>query len=202
MSRNYEDLKPIISQFRKVLVTGPHGAGNKITANIIAEDFGLPYVRGENTWYHTDYNDPDPDVGLITYHEIMKDKEWSMFTPSQCAHLQNVTEYLDDVLVVFMYKSIDEIKDYSSRNSFVKNQTHLYEITTRQQIIEKDFPDLEFLNNWDVEEATYFLWEIKQKKKIKHYIEIDHSSLSEHKLWVPKENRRHFKEWQIKEGEK
>jgi len=44
MSRNYEDLKPIISQFRKVLVTGPHGAGNKITANIIAEDFGLPWL--------------------------------------------------------------------------------------------------------------------------------------------------------------
>ncbi len=38
MSRNYWDNKETISKFRKVLVTGPHGAGNKITASIIAHD--------------------------------------------------------------------------------------------------------------------------------------------------------------------
>lgn len=201
MSRKYKDLKPIISQFKKVLVTGPHGAGNKISANIIADDFDLPYHRGENTWYQEDYNNPNLDVGLFTYHEHMKEQEWSMFAPSQAAHLHNIVNYLDDVLVVFMYKNLDEIKDYSTRNSFVRNQTHLYEISTRTQIIDRDFPDLNFLKNWNIEEATYFLWESKQKKLMKNYIELEHQSLSEHKLWVSKENRRHFKEWQISEND-
>ena len=43
MSRNYWDHKETISKFRKVLVTGHHGAGNKITATIISHDFLLPY---------------------------------------------------------------------------------------------------------------------------------------------------------------
>lgn len=202
MRKKYNDLKPIISNFKKVLVTGPHGAGNKIAAHIIAEDFGIPYHRGENTWFYNEYSDPNPDVGLYTYHEIMKKKEWSMFGPSQAAHLHNIINYLDDVLVVFMYKSIDEIKDYSVRNSFVRNQTHLYEISTRSQIIDKDFSELGFLKNWTLEEATYFLWESKQKKTIKNFIELEHNSLSGHRLWVPKENRRHFKEWQISDNEK
>ena len=58
------------------------------------------------------------------------------------------------------------------------------------------------LKNWEIEEMTYFLWEVKQKKLIKNWIEIEHSSLSGHELWVPKEKRYHFKEWQTKENEK
>lgn len=201
MSRRYNDLKPIISNFKKVLVTGPHGAGNKICANIIAADFNIPYERGENTWYHEYYHSDSPDVGLLTYHQQIKNSEWSMFGPSQAAHLQNMLEFLDDVLVVFMYKSLKEIKDYSARNKFVRNQTHHYELVTREQIIDKDFPDLDFLKKWEVEEMTYFMWEMRQRKLIKNYIEIEHSSLEGHELWVPKENRRHFKEWQIKEDE-
>jgi hypothetical protein len=200
MSKKYEDLKPIISKYKKVLVTGPHGAGNKITAHIIAHDLGIPYIRGEETWRHHEYWDPEPR-GLLTYHDKMKDKEWSMFAPSQSSHLQNMLEFLDDVLVVFMYKDIDQIKDYSTRNRFVRNHTHSYEWTTHMEIIDKEFPELNYLKNWEIEEMTYFIWETKQRKLIPNWIEIEHSSLEGHELWVPRENRRHFKEWQIRENE-
>jgi hypothetical protein len=201
MSKKYSDNKDIISNFKKVLVTGPHGAGNKICAHIIAHDFNIPYVRGENTWYHHLYESDNLDEGLVTYHKSMQDSEWSMFGPSQAAHLHNITEFLDDVLVVFMYKNLDEIQDYSVRNNFVKNQTHLYEFQTRSEIIDRDFPDLDYLKKWDIEEMTYFMWEAKQRKLIKNFIEIEHSSLEGHELWVPREKRRHFKEWQVKENE-
>jgi hypothetical protein len=131
----------------------------------------------------------------------MKDKEWSMFAPSQSSHLQNMLEFLDDVLVVFMYKDIDQIKDYSTRNRFVRNHTHSYEWTTHMEIIDKEFPELNYLKNWEIEEMTYFIWETKQRKLIPNWIEIEHSSLEGHELWVPRENRRHFKEWQIRENE-
>ena len=39
MSKNYFDHKETIGQFSKVIVTGPHGAGNKITAYIIDADY-------------------------------------------------------------------------------------------------------------------------------------------------------------------
>lgn len=200
MIRNYFEHKDTISKFKKVLVTGPHGAGNKITAHVIANDFGLPYIRGEETWKSWEYNDPEPR-GLKTYHERMKDQSWSMFAPSQSSHLHNIVDYLDDVLVVFMYKSINEIKDYTTRNRFVRNLTHSYEWETHNDIIDKDFPELSYLKNWEIEEMTYFIWEVKQKKLIKNWIEIEHSSLEGHELWVPKERRKDFKEWQTKENE-
>jgi hypothetical protein len=197
MTRNYFQQKDIISKYNKVLVTGPHGAGNKITAHIIANDFGLKYERGEETWESKEYNEPEPR-GLRTYHERMKDQKWSMFAPSQSSHLQNILEYLDDVLVVFMYKSVNEIKDYTVRNRSVRNLTHSYEWETHLDIIDNQYPDLSYLKNWEIEEMTYFLWEVKQKKLIKNWIEIEHSSLKGHELWVPKESRKDFKEWQTK----
>lgn len=200
MTRNYFDHKETLSKFKKILVTGPHGAGNKITAHVIAHDLNIPYVRGEETWKSWEYNEPEPR-GLLTYHERMKDQEWSMFAPSQSSHLQNMLPYLDDVLVVFMYKSINEIKDYTTRNRFVRNLTHSYEWETHNDIIDKQYPELSYLKNWEIEEMTYFLWEVKQKKLIKNWIEIEHSSLEGHELWVPKEKRKNFKEWQTKENE-
>lgn len=200
MTRNYFDHKETLSKFKKILVTGPHGAGNKITAHVIAHDLNIPYVRGEETWKSWEYNEPEPR-GLLTYHERMKDQEWSMFAPSQSSHLQNMLPYLNDVLVVFMYKSINEIKDYTTRNRFVRNLTHSYEWETHNDIIDKQYPELSYLKNWEIEEMTYFLWEVKQKKLIKNWIEIEHSSLEGHELWVPKEKRKNFKEWQTKENE-
>jgi hypothetical protein len=97
-----------------------------------------------------------------------------------------------------MYKSVNEIKDYTVRNRFVRNLTHTYEWETHLDIIDNQYPDLSYLKNWEIEEMTYFLWEVKQKKLIKNWIEIEHSSLKGHELWVPKESRKDFKEWQTK----
>jgi hypothetical protein len=92
MTRNYFQQKDIISKYNKVLVTGPHGAGNKITAHIIAHDFGLNYERGEETWKSSEYDLPEPR-GLKTYHNRMRNGKWSMFAPSQSSHLHNILEY-------------------------------------------------------------------------------------------------------------
>ena len=37
-TKKYDDIKDTISRFKRVMVTGPHGAGNKITAKIIEHD--------------------------------------------------------------------------------------------------------------------------------------------------------------------
>ena len=200
MNRNYFDQKDTISKFKKVLVTGPHGAGNKITATIISHDFQLPYIRGEQTWKSWEYKDPEPR-GLFSFHERLKNDSWVIFGPSQSSHLHNITQYLQDVLVVFTFKNIDEIKDYSTRNRFVRNITHMYEWEAHRTMIDKDFPELSFLKNWEIEEMTYFLWEVKQRDLLPNWIEVQHSSLEGHELWVPKKDRRHFTEWMVRDGQ-
>ena len=83
-TREYGELKSIISNFKKVVVTGPHGAGNKITTKVIAHDFGLKEIRGEYAWGLDDYYDED---GLVTFHENNKDEEYVAFGPSQSGTL-------------------------------------------------------------------------------------------------------------------
>lgn len=73
---NYEELKPIIGKYKKVLVTGPHGVENKITTDVIAHDFGLERLRGEYPWKLDEY---ETENGLITYHKGLQDREWAMF---------------------------------------------------------------------------------------------------------------------------
>ena len=53
MSKNYFDHKEIIDKYSKVIVTGPHGAGNKITAYIIDSDYdNLIHERWEEIIYN------------------------------------------------------------------------------------------------------------------------------------------------------
>ena len=59
MSKEYKDLKSVIGKYNKVIVTGPHGAGNKIMTKIISKDFNLPEVRGEYAWDLNGYDKQD-----------------------------------------------------------------------------------------------------------------------------------------------
>ena len=97
MSKNYFDHKEIIDKYSKVIVTGPHGAGNKITAYIIESDYdNLNHER----WEEIVYND-----------ETFKDKlnssdNYVAFCPSCSGLLHRSTDELQDVLIIFMYKDI------------------------------------------------------------------------------------------------
>lgn len=190
---NYWELKDQISQFKKIIITGPHGSGTKITSKIIAEDFDLEYVRGEYAWGLDEYYDSN---GIITYHQTLEEKNYSMFAPSQSCHLHRISDILSDVLVVFMYKNVKEIEQYTKRNPFVRNQSHVYEMSVYKQMILEDFPEDATILKESIEDITYYIWEKHQRKLIPNWIEIEHSSLDGHKLWINKEERKDFKEWQ------
>lgn len=196
-SRNYQDHKDYIRQFDKVLVTGPHGGGNKITAHIIAHDFDLTYIRGENPWDLDNYYE---EGGLMTYHHNIQSPKWSMFAPSQSGHLHRMGEYLDDVLVVFTYKPIEEIKEYAERNLWLRNSTYSYENRIYSQIIAEDFLNEESFG-MEIEEKTYYIWENFQRDLIPNWIEIEHSTLKGHELFVDKSQRTNFQHWQTYVGQ-
>jgi hypothetical protein len=193
MSRNYKDLKDKINKFNKVIITGPHGAGNKITTKIISHDFKLPELRGEYAWSLDGY---DNDDGIVTFHKKHKDEKYSSFGPSQSCHLHRISDYLKDVLVVFMYKDMNSIERYTERNSFVKDQSHTYEWGVYRQMVMEDFPESAKYLRKSIEQLTYHIWENHQRDLIPNWIEINHSSLEGHELWISKGDRKEFKEWQ------
>lgn len=52
-----------------------------------------------------------------------------------------------------------------------------------------------------IEELTYHIWETYQRKLIPNWIEIRHSSLEGHNLWVSKDERKDFKSWQTRKDQ-
>ena len=190
---NYYELKPLISQFKKVLVTGPHGAGNKITTKVIAHDFNLTEIRGENPWSLDEYSE---EYTISKFYEKHKEENFSIFGPSQSGLIHRYPESLKDVLVVFMYKDMDSIERYSHRNPFVKDKSHSYEWGIYRQMVLEDFPDSADYLSKSIEQATYHIWENHQRKMIPNWVEVRHETLEGHELWIGKEERKHFKEWQ------
>lgn len=190
---DYNDLKSIISQYKKILVTGPHGAGNKITAKVIDNDFNIKEIRGEYAWGLDEYYDED---GLITFHRDNKDSDFVAFGPSQSGHLHRIVDELEDVLVVFMYKDLNTIERYTERNPFVREQSHRYEWGLYRQVVMEDFPESANYLRKSMEQLTYHIWENHQRSIIPNWVEIRHQSLEGHPLWIGKEERKNFKEWQ------
>ena len=197
MNTNYFDNLDYIKQFKKIVVTGAHGAGNKIASLIIAKDFGLQHIWSDRPWSSKDYY--EPSIGLKLHLEKINetDENYVLFCPSMTPHLHRISEYLQDVLVVMMHKDFDEIDDYVRRNKFLQKETLVYESTTYNDIISKDFPeDAEELLTYSLEELTYELFERYQKQHVPNIIHIHHSSLEPHHLFVPKEKRKDFDCWQ------
>jgi hypothetical protein len=196
-SMNYFEQKETIAKFKKVMVMGPHGAGNKIMSLIIAQDFGLQHIWSDKPWNTDDYY--SERLGLKYYLERLneEDENYVSFCPSFTAHLHRISEYLQDVLVVMMHKDLDEIDDYINRNEFLKKETMVYESTRYNDIITEDFPeDADKLLSMSLEELTYEFFENYQKEYVPNVIHVHHSSLEQHPLFIPKEKRKNFNCWQ------
>lgn len=192
MSKNYFDHLETIGSYNKVIVTGPHGAGNKITAYIIDSDFEhLTHQRWEDT-----ITSPETLRDVLTDNS---ENSYVSFCPSCSGHLHKVTDLLGDVLVIFTYKDINEIKSYRERNNIIQNIDN-YEVPIYEDLIEES--KLGYDMSDGLEEVTYGLWEDYQREQIPNWIETEHTSLSKHWKWVPKKQRTDFKEWQTEIGEK
>lgn len=100
-----------------------------------------------------------------------------------------------------MYKDINEIKSYSKRNEFLREQTYVYESLVYTQMVLEDFPEDDETFTMGIEELTYYIWEKYQRNLIPNWIEIRHSSLEGHELWVSKEDRKDFKSWQTRKNQ-
>ena len=62
----------------------------------------------------------------------------------------------------------------------------------------EDFPHSATYLSKSIEQLTYHIWENHQRELVPNWIELNHSSLEGHELWVNKEDRKDFTEQQTK----
>ena len=164
-----------LSTFDKVIVTGPQRSGTTICAKMIAADLGYKFY-------------PEERVGIrlpsALWELVDKEHRFVVQCPALCHCIEEFSA--DDVAIVLMRRDVADIVASEERIKFQRKRA----------------PELTQYGRKDgvLSEVRYDYWEKHQRPYIAHAFEIEYESLSEHPLWVPKEQRVDFGPRQTRQG--
>lgn len=163
-----------LQSFSIVLVTGPQRSGTRIAARCIAADTGHQYIDEQEFAVH---DKARFDKLVATRHNVV----------IQCpamAHTIHSYGARDDVLIVFMLRELYQIKASEERIDW---QGDVRELRKYKE------------NQGRAAVFKYAYWLAHQRKKIKHWREIDYATLAAHPLWITPDKRRNFTadQWQL-----
>ncbi len=168
----FEDL----AKWKIILVTGPQRSGTTLCARAIEYDTGHTYLDEElwQVW--------DGEFAREVAHRrqpcvlqgpgILKDA-LRFYGPLCC--------------VVLMRRNIKDIVASQERvgwNVWAKKEISFYEETTT--ILTQEEAELY------VARTKYMYWKYHVRPNLSYWKEVEYESLSEHKLWLPKEDRKNF----------
>jgi diaminopimelate decarboxylase len=175
---SFSDLK----KYKRVLVTGPQRSGTRIASKMIAHDTNLRFVREEEFSVHS-----------VSLFELIVTREFTIVV--QCPGMSHIIHKYSasDTMIVMMMRNVEDIVASEERIGW----DHGYFRELLKLGISNSAAELRRARREGVRpsELKYENWET-QKEVIQHYIEVDYESLSEHELWIPKEDRSDFKETQ------
>jgi len=176
-----------LKRHQQIIVTGPHRAGTTIATKMIANELGYEcYTEEQVTLFCT--------LQAKINDNHLNDKTAVYQAPLLASRCHKFPEY---VAVVFMYRNISDIIASEKRINWgspgVGNEPR--EIVKYFSHIEN--PDDKW-KKMSIAVVKYIVWEKIQKKDIKYPYELEYESLAEHKLWVPKEQRKDFEARQTK----
>ncbi|HCH62928.1 MAG TPA: hypothetical protein DFR83_08995 [Deltaproteobacteria bacterium] len=161
-------------RFKRVIVTGPHRSGTTIATEMIAADSGLEAVREESfEFYRAD---------------LLRDVLRRTGVVVQCPALFDLMPELSDphTAIVLMRRPLQELAQSRDR-MFDPHSAH--QLSSDEQ----NTAQLERLgaSNGDAAAIKYDRWDrwVKERR-IHHPIELTYANLSEHPMWVSKEDRR------------
>lgn len=170
-----------LAEHARILVTGPQRSGTTIAARMIAHDTGYLFVPEER--FGTDKR--------RAFEGMLKSDHFSVQCPTMCRWIH---EYADDeTLVVMMIRDTDNIRASEERISWgvgAYPELMRYGMSIRQA---RSFR----LRGREIAPIKYAYWRDRQRSSIPHWLELEYESLSEHPLWVPKEERACFRARQI-----
>lgn len=153
--------------YRTVLVTGPQRSGTTIAAKTIAHDTGHQYV--DENEFHVDNLDEFKPIVRRRHRIVVQ-------CPSLCRLVHHFAD--DRTLVVLMRRPIGDIARSQERINWSEETRELRKYGRRDGVIA---------------DIKYRYWEERQRAEIPHAMEIEYDSLAAHPLFVPKEERVHFR---------
>ncbi len=161
-----------LARYRTIFVTGPQRSGTTIAGRMIAADLFREYID-------------ERDFGAHDLHNLLHvcSEESAIQGPALSAYCHLLPEH---VAVVFMQRDVAEIVASQDRTRLPSGKTW----TDEEEAVElrKYFRAI-----GPIAAVKYDVWERYQKPIMQQlgrpFFELEYASLSEHPLWVPKENR-------------
>ena len=167
-----------LAPFRCIIVTGPQRSGTTVAAAMIACD--LSY------WFYKEEAICTSDLGRAR-RLVAKVDSFVLQAPAICRWVHFLTS--PTVAIVLMRRNIEDIVASEKRirwHGSVHNKLELRQYGLETSIIS---------------EVKYRYWDTIQKHLIDNPFEIQYESLAAHPMWVPKEERAHFRSRQyMREG--
>jgi hypothetical protein len=155
-----------LAKFNKIIVTGPHRAGTRICAKMIAHDTGYEYVD-------------ESDIYFDCLHALCRllgnTKRYVIQCPALCRYVHTLST--DDLSVVMMRRDEEDI---------IASQKRLNQFAEKSELARYDH------SSGVLARIKYQFWEQEQRDRIKHAFEIEYESLATHPLWIPKPLRQGF----------
>jgi hypothetical protein len=157
-----------LRQWSVATVTGPQRSGTRIAAKIIAADLGRTFVGEE------EYKVGSHDGLLARYFDIVRSGNPVVIHGPA---LSSSAHYMPGV-VVFMIRSLSEIVRSQERIQWAYEEWQLARY---------------FTDTGPIAAVKYRAWHQFQKPMIEdRAFDLEYSSLAEHPLWVPAEQRAAF----------
>lgn len=177
----YSALLPKLAAYKRIIVTGPQRSGTSIATKIIASNLGLEYVH-------------ERKFGIDKVHDFFTFLDANARFVVHAPAMSSVVHYVRDCAVVFMRRPFVEIHASETRIGW-----------------QERFRKLEYQRYFcpggpqeplSIAELKYAAWEQIQKPALcERAFELDYSSLASHPLWVDKEERATFTNWQTAKDE-
>jgi hypothetical protein len=155
-----------LSEFDRILVSGPQRSGTRICAQMIAHDTGYRYV---------DESEIGTDSLYLLWWLFHNRRRFVVHCPALCRHVHMFSA--NGSAVVLVRRSIDDI-------------------LASQQRIGWGWEGLELVrydqSDGVSSQVKYDYWDRYQKERIEHAFEIEYHSLVSHPLWCSDGVRRNF----------
>lgn len=121
----------IFSGLRRVLVTGPHRSGTTLTAEIVAEELGLPAVRESELAHPRFEGDDEPD---LFRDDVLSMQEGVLQGATTYKWLPAIAEHFDAVVIV--RRKVEDIvaSQYLYRGRQIDDPTNKYERLRRMNL--------------------------------------------------------------------
>lgn len=156
-----------LTDFDRILVTGPHRAGTRICTQMIAHDTGHEYV---------DEAALESDSLSLLADKFKTQARFVAQCPGLCRFVHLFGRH-PQTAIIMMRRGIDDIIASQKRIGWSNEWLELgkYGVT-----------------NGPIAVVKYEFWDAQQKQLIDNPIEIEYESLSDHPFWLPAQQRRGF----------